>query len=84
MVALEAQGRELADSVIEIAQASAQAINDIVDICEKLDQRDEVAKLKAAIKTKMRAHEQSFKFTREKTGGRAADMPNFLAKRNVN
>ena len=82
--ALEAQNRELTGSVLEIAQASAQAINDIVDICETLDQRDEVAKLKAAIKTKTRAHEQTFRFARERPGTPPADMPNFLPKRNVN
>ena len=74
-------------NLVELARATAGVVDTFTDICEKIDQRSEVQKLKDAIVEKLRAYEaeakERFRFAREKDDG-ITDLPNDLPLRRVN
>jgi hypothetical protein len=80
VAALEGENRELRENIIDLARATMDAFETITDICEKLDQRDEVSKLKAAVAKKLREREAEFRFAREKDA-EMVDSPNPLPPR---
>jgi hypothetical protein len=83
---LEEQTRQLTVDLNDLARATREAIDTLADVCEKLDQRDEVSKLKEAISRKLREREEElkeerrFRFAREKDG-EVTNLPDFLPRR---
>jgi hypothetical protein len=94
LAALEEANRELTANLVELAQATTQAVDTFEGICEKIDQRNEVQKLKDIMVEKLRAYEaeakERFRFAREKESealnshGEITDVPSFLSPKQVN
>jgi hypothetical protein len=86
IAALEQQNRELNEKLAELARTTAQVVDTFTVICEKIDQRNEVEKLKGTMVEKLRAYEAEPKHNRiaRERDGEVIDLPNLLAPRRVN